>query len=307
MKLFVIGNGFDLAHKLSTAYWDFRKYLYKYHYDFLQEFENHYSIYPNDSEDTKREILWNYFETNLANIDEGVIVENAISIDMSLDGGDVGIEDTLYEYFRDEYRYIEELAIYLKNWVRGIKVKRALPLTSKINSRDNNFYITFNYTSTLEKIYGIHCFDILHIHGSLYSSDPNPIIGHGNLARIEAVLHKKNEAEKNFIEKEISIYRVISNYYNQTLKDVSKYIHKLWILNDKHIDEVNVIGHSISGIDLPYFKRIDDLTANSVIWNVYYFKPEEEISMRKALLSQGVENDRINTYPSKDFYDLQTN
>lgn len=159
----------------------------------------------------------------------------------------------------------------------------------------------------MEKIYSISSYDILHIHGSLYISDPDPIIGHGNLSRIEAVTQKKNEAEKEFIEKEISIYKVIKDYYDRTLKNVSKYIHKLWILTDKQIEEINVIGHSISGIDLPYFKRIDDLTANSVVWNVYYFKPNEENLMREALLSQGIENDRINTYPSKDFYDLQTN
>lgn len=191
--------------------------------------------------------------------------------------------------------------------MRGIKVKRKLPITSKINSLDNNFYITFNYTSTLEKIYGIPCLDILHIHGSLYGNDPDPIIGHGNFARIEAVLNKKKEAEKNSIEKKISIYKVINNYYNRTLKDLSRYIHKLWGLKDKQIDEINVVGHSVSGVDLPYFKRIDDLTANSVIWNVYFFDPKKECIMRRALLSQGIENDRIKTYPTKDFYDLLTN
>lgn len=27
MTLYILGNGFDLAHKLPTAYWDFRTYL----------------------------------------------------------------------------------------------------------------------------------------------------------------------------------------------------------------------------------------------------------------------------------------
>ena len=55
------------------------------------------------ADEKKAELLWNELETNLANIDEDVIIENAVSIDMDLEGGDVGIEDTLYHYFSDEY------------------------------------------------------------------------------------------------------------------------------------------------------------------------------------------------------------
>ena len=191
MKLFIIGNGFDLAHRLPTQYWDFRTYLKKHHHEFLCDFEQHYSIYPGDSDKQKREILWNYFETNLANINDDIIVEDAVGIDMWLDGGDVGIEDTLYEYFQNKYKYIENLSTYLKRWVQGIKIIKAKPITTKINSLEDNYYITFNYTSTLEKIYKIDSLDILHIHGSLYNSDPDPIIVHGNTEHLEAVKYKK--------------------------------------------------------------------------------------------------------------------
>ena len=116
---------------------------------------------------------------------------------------------------------------------------------------------------------------------------------------------KKEDAEREFNEKEISIYKVIDNYYNQTFKDISKYMHKLSDLKDKPIDEINVVGHCVCGIDLPYFRYIDYLSNNSLIWNVYYFKPEEEAQMRKALLSQEIDNERIKTYPTNVFYDLQ--
>lgn len=55
-------------------------------------------IYPNMSDDAKKKLLWNELETNLANIDEDIIIENATSIEMDLESGDVGIEDTLYDY-----------------------------------------------------------------------------------------------------------------------------------------------------------------------------------------------------------------
>ena len=45
-------------------------------------------------------MLWNELETNLANINENVIIKNALNIDMNLESGDTGIKDTLYHYFK---------------------------------------------------------------------------------------------------------------------------------------------------------------------------------------------------------------
>ena len=70
MKLYIIGNGFDREHGLSTQYWDFRSFLEDIDPSFLYLFESHYNIYPNSSEAHKKNLLWNEFETNLANIDE---------------------------------------------------------------------------------------------------------------------------------------------------------------------------------------------------------------------------------------------
>ena len=56
MKLFIIGNGFDIGHGLPTRYWDFRNYLEKNYPVFLKSFEEHYYIYSNmsDKEKAKR-------------------------------------------------------------------------------------------------------------------------------------------------------------------------------------------------------------------------------------------------------------
>lgn len=64
MRLFIVGNGFDRAHDLPTSYWDFRTFLETNYPDFLESFEQHYYIVSNDSEEFKRNLLWNDFETN---------------------------------------------------------------------------------------------------------------------------------------------------------------------------------------------------------------------------------------------------
>ncbi len=50
-RLFIIGNGFDRAHKLKSSYWYFREYLRKYAENFLCEFEKMYGYYPIDEDD----------------------------------------------------------------------------------------------------------------------------------------------------------------------------------------------------------------------------------------------------------------
>jgi hypothetical protein len=155
MKLFIIGNGFDIGHGLPTGYWDFRTFLDSVYPEFLRSFEEHYDIYPGMSAEAKKKTLWSRFESNLANIDEDTIIDIGTSIELNLESGDVGIEDTLYSHFTDEYQYIEKLAGYLKQWVRSIKIRDCLPRTTIIDKSNRDLFLTFNYTAVLENVYGI--------------------------------------------------------------------------------------------------------------------------------------------------------
>lgn len=304
MRLFIIGNGFDRAHDLPTSYWDFRTFLETNYPDFLESFEQHYYIVSNDSEEFKRTLLWNDFETNLANIDEEIIIEDALGLEMGLESGDVGIEDTLRIYFRSEYQYINKLAGYLKQWVKTIPLGATHPITSQISKNSKDIFITFNYTSVLEDIYQIASEKVLHIHGSLRENDDDPILGHGNRNRIEDIKARRNDAVIWFDEKKISICKVIEEYYNTTFKNIANYMHKLSFLYKYRPQEIIVIGHSVAGIDLPYYKKIDDLTNRKALWKVYYFDKNKKASMRQALIEQGISHKRIQMVDCAEFYEL---
>ena len=301
MKLYIIGNGFDLAHRLPTHYWDFRTYLENLYPDFLNSFEQHYYIYPKDADEYKKNLLWNSFESNLANIDEDIIIDDAVRMDLGLESGDYGIEEPLRIYFREEYQYINRLAKYLKQWVRTIKIRDVVPRTT-VFQNENCYFITFNYTSVLENVYHINTANILHIHGSLHEYDDDPVLGHGNIQRMKDIKAKLERAETYYNEKEMSICTVIEEYYEQTFKDVNKLMYKLFSLSKKEFEEINIIGHSVAGIDLPYFKTMDMLTNQKLIWNVYYHEPEEEQKMQQALIEIGICKNRIKMHPDTDFY-----
>lgn len=70
MRLFIIGNGFDLAHGLKTKYEDFRKYLEENNENFLYRLEYMYGFCRESNKKYVEKYLWQDFEKNLGCINE---------------------------------------------------------------------------------------------------------------------------------------------------------------------------------------------------------------------------------------------
>ncbi|REE84549.1 abortive infection AbiH-like protein [Paenibacillus taihuensis] len=313
MKLFIIGNGFDRGHDLRTTYWDFRTFLEDEHWQFLMSFEENYSLYPADTsapyyrEDVHKQsrgnLLWYELETNLANIDLDHIVDNADHMDLGLEN-EYDIIDTLDHYNASQYQYIEQLAIHLDEWVKTINLDNVRRRTTLISQNDEAIYITFNYTEVLEKVYQIDPYEVIHIHGSIREDDIEPVLGHGNLEIIDRMRDERHEAEGHQNEKAMSIRRAMEDYFRKTYKDIREYMLELSRLHGEDIDEIIVIGHSLSGVDIPYFKEIDHRTSKKASWIVHYFSPAEEKRMRESLLKCEIDKERIVMIQSNEFYDL---
>ncbi|OIJ17341.1 hypothetical protein BKP37_02215 [Anaerobacillus alkalilacustris] len=303
MNLFIIGNGFDRAHDLPTNYIDFRKYLERVDWHYLTNLEAPYNCVPESTQDYVEKYLWREFENNLSEINDTEIIDGALSIDMGLESGDVGIEDTLNAYWEERYGYIQQLNDFIKSWIEEINV-HVKKKTSKIK-RNNDLYISFNYTLLLEEVYKIDKSQILHIHGSVDEDDMTPIIGHGNLRRIEEAKALAVEAENNFLEKETSIFKALVNYYESTLKDVTSYlfIHSNFFEKLKSVDSVNIVGHSFGDVDLPYFKRVMDSIPKNAIWNIYFYDDNDASVFKDKILSIGVRSEQVKMLQSKEFFD----
>ena len=164
-------------------------------------------------------------------------------------------------------------------------------------------YITFNYTAVLERAYGISDSKIIHIHGSLREHECDPVLGHGNIGRIERIDERLVEAERMYDEKEISICKVVKDYYEGTYKDVNRYMYRLFRLNGKNIDEIYVIGHSVAEVDLPYFRYVENCT-HQADWTVYYFNVDEKDRIYKKLMDCGIQKSRIHMKEAMEFYNL---
>ena len=320
-RLYIIGNGFDKAHNLKTSYWDFRCYLERYAEDFLIEFEKLYGFYPFDADDyhiaedrrkdtvkrrnnALREYLWNSFEEKLGTPLEceiESICDTAVDAMSEFEFG--GIEDTLDAYFEEQFQFIQLLQNYLLKWVKQIRLHKAKVMRSSLLNNSTDLFLTFNYTPVLERIYHISSSQICHIHGGTppYCLTP-PIIGHGNRTAIEQRNQWKRECDEVFDEGGASTHQAFVNYYQRTFKDVNKIIlmNPDFFSRIRDINQVQVIGHSLGAVDIPYFKEINVRANENTSWIVYYHSDAEKDAFEKALRGIGVK--RINMRSSTSFW-----
>ncbi|CEN26836.1 bacteriophage abortive infection AbiH family protein [Paraclostridium sordellii] len=301
MNLFIIGNGFDLAHGLPTSYGDFRDYLEDVDWSYLESLEEMYGFTIGSSRELVKNYLWRDFETNLSNIDETSIIEQGENIELGLEWEDIGVEDTLYDYWEGQYRFIERLNDFVMSWIKQVDID--IPrITDSIDTED--LFITFNYTLLLEKVYGIDKYNILHIHGSIDEDDNSPVIGHGNKDKIIEIQEIYTEAGEKFYEKKSAIYSAVANYYTRTLKDVDYFIrtNKYFFRRLKDVESIYIIGHSLGEVDIPYFREIYNNVSEDTIWNVYYYSEDSMISYREKIISIGVNEDNIRMLNSNLFF-----
>lgn len=317
-NLLIVGNGFDLAHGLKTTYWDFREYLEENHIEFLIAFEKMYNFYPFDFEDPYvgtdaqqkwekklKNMLWESFEESIGNPDIGDMLNASECIldDLNLDGGNIGIEDTMDEYWRSEYGFIQQFPTYVKEWIEHISTKDVVPRKQALVD-EKCICLNFNYTDTLEKVY--HFENVFHIHGSVgEDSWVDPIMGHCNRKDIEE--HKKaaNKAGEYFDEGEESIHKAIANFLKPINKDTDEIIkdNQRFFNQLSEIDSITIIGWSAGLVDIPYLKKISESVKSEAVWHVYWHDEKAKEMLENVFDQVGIDFKYRDFNPDTEFWD----
>lgn len=165
-KLYIIGNGFDLWHNLPTSYREF----YEFAKDILDELEEYYLFDPDV------DVPWYDFENTLGTFDADGFFDLHNEIDVQAEDFRpsfvYGLEDELAQ---ETERHVAVIRDAFIDWVYQIDESQA---TKNMQFNDNAIFINFNYTSTLQVVYGIEDKNILHIHGCA-NKHHDLIFGHG--------------------------------------------------------------------------------------------------------------------------------
>ena len=267
-SLYILGNGFDRAHKMPTEYRDFRRWLLENNrFDVIQELQ---SAYPAKIENDY--LLWSQFEKALGEYDlETVINWSWENLYLTVDS----LGNQLFNNSFIDTQLPDIIDEAFSKWVGSIKIatKRAydeLPLDA--------VYLTFNYTDTLEQLYQIPELQVLHIHGRASKGD-KLIVGHN---------HEINPADywdDNIDMRENNERMQRLTEMNTLCKPVYEIIERNeWFFKRlKPIKDIHILGHSCEAVDYPYFRKVKESAAREAKWLFYPFTDEDRIRFKRLI------------------------
>lgn len=178
---------------------------------------------------------------------------------------------------------LDEFIEAFNDWVNNINITNAekiceLPIGGK--------FLTFNYTETLEKRYGIPESDILHIHGSRLSNKKY-IIGHDNLRNPDDAYNDENQMP--FIQ---DTWCKIIDWMNRLVKDSASIISKNqdFFNSLSDIEQVIVYGHSFYEVDWPYMEEVVKQIGSDKPWAISYHKPKDLTQIDSFIRKVGLKN-----------------
>lgn len=258
MRLFIIGNGFDIDHGLKSKFKDFKEFLEQ---TYVPSFNREYIPFPNVGMGKDGE--------EVVNSNDASQILYALINEVSDDSNWSNFEDCLgklnYQEVLDLVEYDEKnpfhyyynleditrdlgtsllfaISDIFSDWVEGIDISTT---ESKYAFLNDDLFITFNYTGVLENIYGISTDNICHLHGSC--KEGYCITGHGDDRRpfddYDDIVSSEINGIHDSLRKKVDII-----YKNNSL-----FFEKIY---KSKITEIIFFGFSFGHVDLYYIKQL---------------------------------------------------
>jgi hypothetical protein len=276
----VIGNGFDLWHGIPSNFSDFKRYVRVQEPQIFSEIEKYL---PVDDE-------WSQLEQALAEIDVDALVEDLGHFMPSYgadDWSDSGHHDFQYEVGKCVGRLSGGLKAQLSNWVKGLVIPSGDNLQRRLATLDPAAkYLSFNYTSTLSSVYGIDPQRVCFIHGSVMTGDEELILGHAWDPSARQSLCDRADSE----EMDVRLFEanhLIDRYFSSTFKRSDEIIgnNTEFFDNLSDVNQVVILGHSLSKVDAAYFAELLKNPALGLAdWTVAC-RSLSEVPKKKSILS----------------------
>ena len=259
-RLFIIGNGFDLAHGLKTKYSDFKEYLKNTgQHDIVSIIDKHVSKDTKDTKDTKE---WNSLESDMGQY----------------------VRYGNYEEVSKMCDVITKMRKYLREWILSINTSSVSPALKPEIMSTGDIYLSFNYTDTLEQ-FGIPENQILYIHGKAKDTSKELIFGHNTYVNNLSNVSNNNQLLE-VIDKKIGECNILTRKY----ADHNIMVNRDFFESLSDITEIVVLGHSFSDVDFPYFVEIKKRVSDNCKWYVSYYYNSEKIDRRSKMRKLCVEN-----------------
>lgn len=278
MRLYIIGNGFDIHHGIKSQYSDFKDYVEKKDKNLFEILETYFI--SNE--------LWSDFEETLAFIDMETIIDDASNYLVSYAAEDWS-DSSHHDYQYEIQKAIDIVTIKLKNhftnWILNLKIPQQAKVALNLKSK----FLTFNYTSTLENVYGITIGNVLHIHNKAVSENSTLILGHSRISSEDDSFSRNNDSDTDVRVAEGN--NILDKYFEDTYKNTTTIIKEnvQFFSQLEEIREILVLGHSISSVDIKYFQEIKKKTKDNTTWVVSCRSSSQENEYMNKVIELGVD------------------
>lgn len=284
MKIFVIGNGFDLHHDLDSTFRSFYEYIKKNNSSLLKKINVEFSL----------DRFWNDLENRiLLNVDE--ILDDAVNEHYpNLSSDKCSTFDDAWLYVKNRLSFIDVFkGDNLYKWLCNVNIKE-ISIKKSINDfmiDSSDIYLTFNYTTLLEKYYNILPDKIMHIHGCIddvVNSNNDDIINCLQLGYYgENTPNRHYETIKNRYENDdmfgVSISLALDRIYEydvKCFKNVDNNCKKLnkWFdkMVNSEVTRIVIMGHSLNRIDQKYYDEILIPRFSNACWVFLEYSEDKE-------------------------------
>ena len=166
---------------------------------------------------------------------------------------------------------------HFANWIRGLAIPLlgTVPLVNCINRRAK--FLNFNYTPTLQALYGVQPRQVLHIHGSAVDPDSLIVLGHGWERQANELLSRQVDEDTD--TRVAGGYRLIDDYFDDTFKPTETILAQNQAFFDGLADvtDVFILGHALADVDALYIAEIVNKVPVTTRWTISWHKtPETE-------------------------------
>ena len=264
--LYIIGNGFDLHYGLETGVSTFKKLLSQKYIDTVGI--NALELFDSYG------VNWGDYEMSLSDLDLNSVKDSIMTYPDYLSDHESDREDCIYYTNMHINQLIDAVYDSLHEMIQNAN--------SQLQSINHDYIellsinecspiVSFNYTSTLELLYGIKAY---HIHG-LYEDGDNLIFGYKDM-NSEKLL--SGLEEDYYVDAQIdSINQLYADFKKKIqINQLREYLSLIG-----RVDIVIVFGHSMSLVDYEYFDMINKLLSPSE-WRVSYHNKNDTVLLNAS-------------------------
>ena len=221
--------------------------------------------------------FWAEFEERLASFDTDTLIDDA-SMFLVGYGADEWSDSYHHDYQYELDQVVEAISKTMRSrfgdWIRQLQIPDPSEITGlRLRLDTSAAFLNFNYTPSLQRLYGVPDNHVLHIHGSASDANAQLVLGHGwEPAEVLDPYRFEQEPEAADM-RVVEGQRIIDTYFKDTFKPTEQIIRNNIAFFDSlaNVEEILVMGHSLSRVDHPYFHEvIRHINASRVKWKVSY-------------------------------------